>query len=100
MLAQLIPPALRRKSCCAICCFICLMLCVYMAPMIISNGISKLLFDSSGWSSSTDLPVIPVIPVIPNRNESKDENSKLTEDDFDYLSFGNLNLYDRTKISN
>ena len=68
-----------------------------MAPMIISNGISKLLFDSSGWSSSTDPHVIP------NRNESNDTNNtnaNLTEDDFDYLSFGNLNLYDRTNISN
>jgi len=70
------------------------MLCVYMGPMIISNGISKLLFDSSGRSSSTNLNVIP------KRNESNKTNATLSGDDFDYLSFGNLNLYDRTNVSN
>ena len=41
MLAQLIPPKLRRQLCCALCCIICLGLCVMMGPMIFSSLIAS-----------------------------------------------------------
>lgn len=44
MLAQLIPEKFRREICYYCCLIICAALCIYMAPMIISNGISKLIF--------------------------------------------------------
>ena len=44
MLGQLIPEKFRRKIYCIICSIFCIILVIYMAPMIISNGLSKLMF--------------------------------------------------------
>lgn len=44
MFSQLIGPAVRRKIYMLLCCLACASLCVMMAPMIISNGFSTLLF--------------------------------------------------------
>jgi hypothetical protein len=44
LLAQLIPAKFRREICYYLCLITCCALLIYMAPMIISNGFSKLLF--------------------------------------------------------
>jgi len=44
MFNQLIGPAVRRKIFAFCCCLACAALCAFMAPMIISNGFSALLF--------------------------------------------------------
>jgi hypothetical protein len=44
MFNQLVGPAVRRKIYCALCCLACTALCVAMAPMVISNGFSKIVF--------------------------------------------------------
>jgi len=44
MFFQLVGPGVRRKIYCCLCILVCAALCSFMAPMIISNGISNLLF--------------------------------------------------------
>jgi hypothetical protein len=44
MFNQLVGPAIRRKIYIALCMLACIALCIFMAPMIISNGFSTLLF--------------------------------------------------------
>jgi len=44
MFNQLVGPAIRRKIYMALCCLACAALCAFMAPMVISNGFSKLIF--------------------------------------------------------
>lgn len=45
MFSQLLGPAVRRKICILLFCVVCCALLIYMAPMIISNGISKVIFN-------------------------------------------------------
>ena len=44
MLSQLVGPDIKWKICCVLCCILCCIMIVFMLPLVLSNGISRLIF--------------------------------------------------------